>query len=380
VTKSPLDIVFIGLSLSSSWGNGHATTFRALMRGLRKLGHTLTFLERDVPWYAAHRDLTEPDFCELHFYTDVQDLTQIHRTRIRRADLVIIGSYVPEGVAVIDAVVPLCQGAVCFYDIDTPITLRTLSSGDDEYIARRQVGLFDVYFSFTGGPTLQRLRSEFGAKRAEPLYCSVDEARYAPMGETPVWDLGYLGTYSADRQSSLERLLFDVARELPERRFVVAGSRYPPTISWPANVQHIDHLPPGEHRSFYSQQLWTLNITRADMISAGWSPSVRLFEAAACGCPAISDPWRGLEDFFRPGSDIHVAEATEDVVAIISQSGEQGRAEMARRARQRVLEVHTGEARAGEMLRRLAMPAVGSQQPHNQGDIIYADRLTSGTI
>jgi spore maturation protein CgeB len=380
VRRAPLDIIFIGLSLSSSWGNGHATTFRALMRGLRKLGHTLTFLERDVPWYAANRDLTDPDFCDLHFYSDVHALTTNHRNHIRRADLVVIGSYVPEGVAVTDAVVPLCQGAVCFYDIDTPITLRKLSAGDEEYIARRQIGVFDVYFSFTGGPTLQRLRSEFGAQRAEPLYCSVDETRYAPTGEMPTWDLGYLGTYSSDRQPSLERLLLNVAREVPEGRFVVAGSRYPPTIAWPGNVQHIDHLPPGEHRSFYSRQRWTLNVTRADMISAGWSPSVRLFEAAACGCPVISDPWRGLDAFFRPGTDIHVAEATETVAGIIHQSREQDRAAMADRARQRVLEAHTGEARAGEMLRLLAGAAVGAQETHPQDDGNGAYRIADGAI
>jgi spore maturation protein CgeB len=359
----PLKIVFIGLSLSSSWGNGHATTFRALMRGLKKLGHNLTFLERDLPWYAAHRDLPEPEFCELHFYTDVQTLTITHGTRIRRADLVVIGSYVPEGVAVIDAVVPLCQGAVCFYDIDTPITLRKLSTGDDEYICRRQVGLFDVYFSFTGGPTLQRLRSEFGAKRAEALYCSVDETRYAPTKEMQEWDLGYLGTYSEDRQPTLERLLLDVARRMPGARFVVAGSRYPSTVSWPRNVAHIHHLPPSEHRSFYNRQRWTLNATRADMISAGWSPSVRLFEAAACGCPAISDPWNGLSDFFRIGIDIQVAEATEDVIAILGRSKEQDRTALAHCARQRVLKAHTGEARAREMLQHLA---IGAQESFSQ--------------
>ena len=55
-----LDLVFLGLSLSSSWGNGHATTYRALLRGLAERGHRLLFLERDVPWYASARDLPRP--------------------------------------------------------------------------------------------------------------------------------------------------------------------------------------------------------------------------------------------------------------------------------------------------------------------------------
>ncbi|WP_315927038.1 glycosyltransferase [Mesorhizobium sp. SP-1A] len=354
MTARSLDILILGLSLSSSWGNGHATTFRALMRGLHGLGHRLTFLERDVPWYARHRDLKEPGFCDLIFYDKVQDLDTVHADRIRRADVVIVGSFVPDGVAVIATVATLSTGLFCFYDIDTPVTLAKLSCGADEYIARRQLRLFDVYFSFTGGPTLKRLQDEFHARRAEPLYCSVDETRYAPTGEAPCWDLGYLGTYSPDRQPALERLLIEVAQRLPERRFVVAGAQYPATIRWPENIERMDHLPPSQHASFYSRQRFTLNLTRADMVAAGWSPSVRLFEAAACGCPAISDPWRGLEDFFTPGEAIQLATTAEDVCAILTETGEPRRQEITNRARRLVLDRHTGTARAREFLHCLS--------------------------
>jgi spore maturation protein CgeB len=357
MTKRPLDIVILGLSLSSSWGNGHATTFRALMRGLHGLGHRLTFLERDVSWYAAHRDLPDPDFCDLVFYESAQDLGTVHGNRIRAADVVVVGSLVPEGVAVIDTVAALSTGLFCFYDIDTPVTLSKLASADEAYIAPRQVSLFDIYLSFTGGPTLKRLRTEFHARRAEPLYCSVDETRYAPTGEAPRWDLGYLGTYSPDRQPALRRMLLDVAERMPARRFVVAGPQYPAFIHWPENVERIDHLPPSEHASFYGRQRFTLNLTRADMVAAGWSPSVRLFEAAACGCPAISDPWPGLEDFFVPGGAIDVARTTEEVCAILEETAEPRRLEVADRARRMVLSAHTGTARASDLLRCLSRVA-----------------------
>lgn len=351
--ERPLDIVIAGLSLSSSWGNGHATTFRALMRGLHGLGHRLIFLERNTSWYSANRDLGEPEFCDLVFYDRVQELEGIHAERIRRADVVIVGSFVPQGVAVIDCLASLSTGSFCFYDIDTPVTLSKLAAEDREYLARRQVGLFDIYFSFTGGPTLERLQSEFGARRAEPLYCSVDETRYRPTGEALEWDLGYLGTYSPDRQPPLERMLVEVARRMPDRRFVVAGPQYPTSTAWPDNVERIEHLPPSEHASFYSRQRYTLNITRADMVAAGWSPSVRLFEAAACGCPAISDPWRGLDEFFAPGEAIHVAETTDQVCAILAGTDEPARVAQAERARRIVLEAHTGTARARDLLRHL---------------------------
>ncbi|WP_105419154.1 glycosyltransferase [Neorhizobium sp. T25_27] len=344
-----LDIVFLGLSLSSSWGNGHATTFRALIRGLKAAGHRVLFLERDVPWYANQRDLAEPDFCELAYYSDVGEMIEAYAGRIQRADAVVIGSYVPEGVSVIDAVADLQPRRLCFYDIDTPVTLAKLERVDEEYLALRQIPLFDTYFSFSGGEVLTRLERRFEAKKAEALYCSVDAGRYRNTGETFRWDLGYLGTFSADRQPTLERLLIEPARRLPHLRFVVAGPQYPEDIDWPANVQRIEHLPPSEHAGFYSRQRFTLNVTRADMIAAGWSPSVRLFEAAACGTPIISDFWRGLDELLPDGEALVVARQPEDVVKALTEIGEDARRSLAEAAKARVLKDHTGLARARQL-------------------------------
>jgi spore maturation protein CgeB len=354
--KPNLHIVFIGLSLSSSWGNGHATTFRGLLRGLNRLGHRLVFLERDVSWYASNRDLSDPDFCELRYYDRVEDLRRHHATTIRLADAVIVGSYVPEGVAVIDEVASLCAGRLCFYDIDTPVTLANLDAGSPGYVARRQIPWFDIYLSFTGGPTLERLENEYGARKAEPLYCAVDPDRYRTTGEPYRWDLGYLGTYSPDRQPVLERLLIEPARRMPDRRFVVAGPLYPAEIGWPANVERIEHLPPAGHPSFYSRQKFTLNVTRADMIAAGWSPSVRLFEAAACGTPVISDFWTELDEFFPIGKAIDTASSAADVVRILSKTSKAARTERAALARARVLALHTAAVRARELERHLVSP------------------------
>jgi spore maturation protein CgeB len=350
-----MKLVFLGLSLSSSWGNGHATTFRGLLRGLHGLGHNVTFLERDVPWYAQHRDLPEPEFCELGYYDGLPDLRRRFAT-IGDADAVIIGSYVPEGVAVIDLLAGLSPGQLCFYDIDTPVTLARLGRRDEEYLARRQIPLFDTYFSFTGGPTLQRLEREFGARRAAALYCAVDAERYRGTGEEKRWDLGYLGTYSPDRQPVLERLLIEPARQLPHMRFVVAGPQYPGEIEWPRNVERIEHLPPDQHPSFYSRQRLTLNATRADMIAAGWSPSVRLFEAAACGTPIISDHWSGLDELLPEDEAIFVARSTADVMRALIEIGPLKLRQTAAAARTRILKHHTGEARARQLMRELMVP------------------------
>jgi len=346
------DIVILGLSLSSSWGNGHATTFRALIRGLQTHRQRVLFLERDMPWYAENRDLPNPDFCRLAYYTSVQDLLERFAPEIKRAGAVIVGSYVPDAVVVIDALGRMALPNWHFYDIDTPVTLAKLARGDEEYLARRQIPRFTSYLSFSGGPTLSRLENEFGARAALPLYCSVDADLYGPTDEPMRWDLGYLGTYSIDRQPVLERLLLEPARLLPDKRFVVAGSQFPPNIDWPGNVERIEHLPPSEHRSFYTRQRFTLNVTRADMVAAGWSPSVRLFEAGACGTPVISDIWPGLDQMFPPEA-IVLAKGTDDVIRTLQDTTASQRADMAAAARRHVLAEHTATARAGELLSML---------------------------
>ena len=350
-----MKLVVLGLSLSSSWGNGHATTWRALLGAFAARGHEVSFLERDVPWYGgAHRDLPEPDFCRLALYPDVAAL-RAFGPELEAADAVIVGSYVPEGVEVGRWAQARCAagGGVCaFYDIDTPVTLAKLARGDFEYLSPDLVPGYGVYLSFTGGPTLRRIERELGSPAARALYCSVDAARYAPVETPGRWDLSYLGTYSPDRQPGLERLLLAPARARPDLRFVVAGPQYPDDIAWPANVERLPHVAPADHPAFYGASRWTLNLTRADMVAAGWSPSVRLFEAAACGCPVISDPWEGLDALFAPDREIVLADTPGDVLAALARP-EDRRTALADAARARVLAAHTAGHRAAELERHL---------------------------
>jgi spore maturation protein CgeB len=345
-------LVVLGLSLSSSWGNGHATTYRSLLSAFAARGHRVTFLERKVPWYGgANRDLADPDFCRLAFYTDLSDLERWQR-EVETADAVIVGSYVPEGAAVGRWAQRTGTGVVAFYDIDTPVTLAKLADGDHSYLAPQLIPGYDLYLSFTGGPTLERLERDYGAPAARALYCSVDAERYRPVPAPKTWDLSYLGTYSPDRQPGLERLLLDVARQAPELRFVVAGPQYPQGIAWPANVERLEHVPPSAHPAFYSASRFTLNLTRRDMAAAGFSPSVRLFEAAACGTPIISDDWEGLDTLLLPGGEILLPASAGAVLAEL-QIPERRRQAIAERARLRILAEHTSRHRAAELERHL---------------------------
>ena len=342
-------IVILGLSITSSWGNGHATTYRALVSQLCARGHDVLFLERDVPWYAGHRDLPEPPYGRTSLYRDRAELMRRFAEDVREADLVIVGSFVPEGIAVGEWVLGTALGLTAFYDIDTPVTLAQLARGECEYLSARLIPRYHLYLSFNGGPTLERLEREYGSPAARPLYCSVDPELYRPLSVATRWDLGYLGTYSPDRQLALERLLLEPAALAPKLRFLVAGPQYPEDLRWPPSVTRLAHVEPGRHAWLYGSQRFTLNLTRAEMVAAGHAPSVRLFEAAACGTPIISDYWEGLETLFTPGREILLADAAPEVLEFLVEMPENERLALGERARQRVLAEHTSAHRAREL-------------------------------
>jgi spore maturation protein CgeB len=341
-------IVICGLAITSSWGNGHATTYRALVRALEARGHKVVFFERDLEWYASNRDMPQPPFCRVLIYDRWEDVRPLLRRELSDADVAIVGSYFPDGVAAGNEILHSPAAVKAFYDIDTPITISKLQSGDEEYLRRDQIHGFDLYFSFTGGPMLREIETRFGARRAVPLYCSFDPSRYrlCEMDSKYSCELSYMGTYAPDRQQKLEVLLCKPARLLPDEKFIVAGPQYPAEMQWPKNVKRIIHLEPKFHPPFYCSSRFTLNLTRKHMSAVGYSPSVRLFEAAGCGAAIISDRWGGLESFFIPEREILLANSTQDVVDFLNHLTEHQVREIGRRAQERVLAEHSAERRA----------------------------------
>lgn len=342
-----MKIVICGLSVTSSWGNGHATTYRALTRALRARGHQIVFFERDVEWYGSNRDM-RPPFCRVHLYEQWQDVVGLLRRELADADVAMVGSFCPDGVQAIEEALDSPAGVKAFYDIDTPITVSKLRAGDAEYLRRDQVPEFDIYFSFTGGRMLHELQSRFGAKRAVPLYCSFDPGRYGWREPDPRYqcDLSYMGTYASDRQAKLQELFCSPAQQLPQKDFLLAGPQYPANIVWPKNVRRIVHLEPVFHPYFYSSSTFTLNLTRSEMVAAGYSPSVRIFEAAGCGSAIISDVWPGLETFFQPDQEILLARSSSDIVQFLDNVGPEGARKIGLRAQERVLAEHSSTQRA----------------------------------
>ena len=349
-----MKIVIFGLSITSSWGNGHATTFRALARALHDRGHRVVFFEKNVEWYGSNRDLPAPEFCDLRLYDDWKTAVATVRHELADTDVAIVGSYFPDGIRAANEVFESRVAVKTFYDIDTPITIATLrDKGDTEYLRGDQVAGYDVYFSFTGGPMLREIEERFGARMAVPLYCSFDLEKYRkyPISKRYASEMSYMGTYAPDRQPKLEEFLCGAARRMPESKFLVAGPQYPKNVKWPVNVRRIMHLNPRWHPHLYSSSKITLNVTRRDMVMAGYSPSVRLFEAAACAAPIVSDNWPGLETFFTPGTEILLPTSAEDIVGYLREHDPKELARIGEAAQSRVLSEHTSTRRAEEFER-----------------------------
>jgi spore maturation protein CgeB len=344
-------VTVFGLTISSSWGNGHATPYRAIIRALHRMGHQVHFFEKDVPYYSSRRDFERCDYCRLTLYPDWQQVRKLALQVAKASDVVMSASYLPEGQRISDEVLDLGRPLHVFYDLDTPVTLKNMAEQGVEYLRPDQLSAFDLVLSFTGGNALRELEHDFGVRMARPLYGCVDPDVYGHVESSREFscDLSYMGTYAADRQEKLNDLFLEPARRHPEKQFLLAGSLYPWEWQWPQNVRRVDHVFPGAHPCFYSSSRITLNLTRQEMARNGWCPSGRFFEAAACGTPLITDWWEGLDSFFDVKGDLQVVTTAEQVESALHRDDRDLRA-MAAHARQRTLDEHTGAVRAKQLL------------------------------
>ncbi len=345
-----MKVVVFGLTISSSWGNGHATLWRGLCKALSRKGHRVVFFEKNEPYYALNRDLFHIPGGELVFYDEWEAVCRRAELEVADADVAMVTSYCPDGLAATDVILNGKRAAKVFYDLDTPVTLSRLQGRETmTYIGATGLAGFDLVLSYTGGLALDRLRTELGAKRVAPLYGHVDPDAHRPQQGVSRYasDLSYLGTYAPDRQAMLSRLFIEPARAMVQSRFAIAGAQYPDDFPWLPNIFFVRHLPPAEHSAFFSASRLTLNVTRKAMAEMGWCPSGRIFEAAACGAPVLSDKWDGIDSFYKPGSEILIVETTDDVLNALELGDRELRA-IAEAARARTLAEHTSECRAKE--------------------------------
>lgn len=351
-----MKLVIFGLTVSSSWGNGHATLWRGLCRALAHAGHRVVFFERDTPFYRNDRDLTAPTWGQLHLFSHWDEALPSVRAELADADVAFVTSYCPDALAATEAIIEADVPLRVFYDLDAPVTLERVRAGEAvDYIGPRGLADYDLVLSYTGGRALDELQSVLGARHVAPLYGFVDPEAHFPVAPEPALraDLSYLGTFAEDRQAMLEELFIEPARRLPGRRFLIGGSQYPADFPWTKNVFFVRHVEPVRHPAFFCSSRLTLNVTRRAMRASGHCPSGRLFEAAACGVPIVSDSWEGLDRFFHFGAEIIVANSAEDVVNALQLSDAELH-RIAGHAHERVLAEHTATHRVKELERLLA--------------------------
>jgi spore maturation protein CgeB len=373
-----MKLVIFGLSISSSWGNGHATIWRGLSRAMAERGHQIVFFERDVPYYSAHRDLPNPPYARLQLYSEWNQIVSAALGQLADADAAIVTSYCPDALAAGELLAFSRRSLRVFYDLDAPVTLERLRNGQPvAYIGPGGLRGYDLVLSFTGGTTLSALKRELGAPQVGVLYGCVDPSVHREVRPVPAFrgDLSYLGTYAEDRQAILEQLLVKPARRLPEKRFVIAGALYPHSFPWSKNIYFVRHLAPDDHAAFYCSSRLTLNVTRGAMAQMGYCASGRLFEAAACGTAILSDWWPGLDEFFKPDKEIFIARSTEDAVNVIERSDQQISA-VAEAGRARVLKEHTAERRAEEFEKLLIAAMSSISQPFAARTVPVAGRTS----
>jgi spore maturation protein CgeB len=346
-----MKLVIFGLSVTSSWGNGHATLWRGLCRALHERGHQCVFFERDQPFYAGARDFADQPGLEVRLYPTWSEVWRSAAEELGDADAAVVTSFCADGRAASELVLSSRASVRAFYDLDTPVTLATLQRESQVfYLPSQGLGDFDVVLSYTGGKALAALRDTLGARQVVPLYGSVNpDVHYPAPPRAPfAADLSYLGTYSEDRQAALSEFLLAPARALPHSWFVMAGAQYPHDFPWQENVRFVRHLPPGDHPAFFASSRLTLNVTREPMAAFGYCPSPRFFEAAACGTPTISDVWEGIELFLEPGREVLLARDHHDVIHALRLPEEELRS-IGRRARERALSEHTAAHRAVQL-------------------------------
>ena len=354
-------LVLFGSSLVSAYWNGAATYYRGICKAMHARGHEVVFVEPDIYERQSHRDLLEdPPYAEVRVCTGWNEL-QRELDRARGADLVAkcsgVGGWDME---LAEAVLGLqcARTRVAFWDVDAPHTLAAAFAepARTDGTFRALIPRYDLILLYGGGPPVEEAYARLGARRTQLVYNAVDPAEYYPVPSHPgrACDLLFMGNRMPDREERVVDLFFEAARRAPDLAFVLGGNGWA-DCTLPSNVRWVGHVPTGEHRSWNCSARMVLNINRADMASAGYSPPTRVFEAAGCGSCVITDMWPGISTFFAPNEEILQANSAEGIVFYL-RSITRARAEMiGAAARQRVLRDHTYDARAAEL--DAALPA-----------------------
>jgi spore maturation protein CgeB len=233
-----------------------------------------------------------------------------------------------------------------YWDVDAPATLEAMET-DPQHHLRRAIPSYDMVLTYGGGDAVVSVYRAMGAKDCVPIYNALDPATHFPAPPDPRFacDLSLLANRLPDREQRVEHFFIDVARSLPAKTFMLGGSGWE-SKDTPANLRTVGHVGTRDHNAFFGSALATLNVNRDSMARYGFSPPTRVFEAIGAGACLITDQWDGIDHFLEPGREVLVAARDADVAEHLAALRPDRAREIARRARARILRLHTYRQRA----------------------------------
>lgn len=349
-TKEKLNISFFGSSILSAYWNGAATYYRGIVKSLYQKGHSITFYEPDVYDRQSHRDIENPEYCEVIVYPeDRVNLKALLRKAQEESDIIIKTSGVGVFDEFLEAEVPKLKrdnNLIIFWDVDAPATLDRMDNDMNDPF-RDQLPLYDLVLTYGGGNPVINAYKKFGAKACFPIYNALDTDTHHPGKHLEKYEaaLNFLGNRLPDREERVIEFFDKPARSLPDKKFIIGGSGWK-DFNFPENVVYAGHIYTKDHNSFNSSPMAVLNISRESMFRYGFSPATRVFEAAGAAACIITDYWEGIDFFFEPDIEILVAKDGDEVTEILRLLTPERAKEIGKAAYKKVLEKHTYKQRA----------------------------------
>ncbi len=359
-----LRIAYFAHAIRSDWNNGNAHFLRGLLHQLGVAGQSVTIFEPDHEWSIdnlreeplgvdslEHFNETYPDLdIELYRPDQVQERELWQRT-LHSYDLVVVHEWNPP------------QLAHLLLELRTNLGFRLLfhdthhrASSSPEQIQLFGIDRFDGVLAF--GEALRTLyRERFGIERVWTLHEAADVEIFRPLTAVEKQqDIVWIGNWGeGERSDEIRRFLLDPAAAMPQYETRIYGVRYPENglaALQAAGVSYGGYLPNLDAPETYACSRLTVHMPRQQYSGAMTGiPTIRVFEALACGIPLVSAPWSDTEELFRPG-DFLWARNTAEMTAAIQHllTDADAARQQAALGLETVLQRHTCAHRAQELL------------------------------
>jgi spore maturation protein CgeB len=344
-----MNIAFFGSSLVSAYWNGAATYYRGIIKGLHRLGYSITFFEPDAYDRQKHRDMDNPEWANVEVYEASERGVISAIKKASSADIIVKAS----GVGVYDELLEIetvqlkdNNNLIIYWDVDAPATLERIAQNPGDSL-KFLIPQFDFVLTYGGGSPVVIEFLSLGAKHCIPIYNALDPETHYRVQPKKEYNshLFFMGNRLPDRESRVEEFFFQPAIKLPKKQFVLGGNGWSDK-AMSSNISYIGHVYTCDHNCINSSCLAALNINRDSMAKCGFSPPTRVFEAAGAGTCIITDAWQGIDEFLEPGEEVFIAHSGADVMGILQELTPAMARRVGLAGQQRILSSHTYTHRA----------------------------------